>query len=195
MTKKQKIEFINKTNERFLDARNHGHNGGNWWHPKQNIIAYNVKLHGTQKTTEDILEAMTERQKEYYTEDDLFNIMQEEQVNYAGMFSDELDEEFKVKSGYAGRSGGWLEVEYTNTLDEVDEDTDKETLNDYFETAKELEKKEAEVAQRIERGLESYKKYLNSDSYITDTVDLLLGDEEIANIYRAQAQKLINKLK
>lgn len=58
-----KIEYINKVNDEFTNAGNHGGNN-NWWYPKQNVIAYNVKLHGSSKDIDDIRAKMTIRQME-----------------------------------------------------------------------------------------------------------------------------------
>ena len=109
MTKQQKIDYINQVNDRFREARNHGRNGSNWWYPTPNTIAYNVKLYGQKQGIEEIKELMTDRQKEYYSDDNLYDFINHWQNQEAEMFSNDLDLEYSVKSGYAGRSGGWLE--------------------------------------------------------------------------------------
>lgn len=193
MNRKQKIDFINKVNDFFINAKNHGNNGDNWWYPKENVIAYNVKLYGGNKSIEDIRKLLSKRQNEYYSDSTLYEIMQDQQNDQAIMFSNELDEAYNVKSGYAGRSGGWLEVEYNNDLIELEENTD-EDVNYYYKLAKELCNLEMKVSNHIEKSLSSYKKYINTDQYCADIVDILIDDEMIGDIYKNEAKSLLDKL-
>lgn len=193
MTKKQKIEFVNKIYDFFTNARNHGHNGNNWWYPKKNVIAYNVKLHGQSKTIEDVREVMSERQNAHYSDDDLYELMQYEQNDTARFFSDSLDEDYGVKSGYAGRSGGWLEVEYNNELTELEENT-SENVDYFYKIAKELEKLEAEISNKIQEAHKKYQNYLNTDEFCLDFVSSLMTDEDIGDRYKEQAKNLLDKL-
>ena len=73
MTKTEKIKYINDTYLRFVDAKNHGHHGSNWWYPTKNTIAYNVKMHGHSKNIEDIRAKMTKRQNDYYSDETLYD--------------------------------------------------------------------------------------------------------------------------
>lgn len=197
MNKKQKIEYINKVNDRFINARNHGHNGGNWWYPKADTIAYNVKMYHAGVSQEDILKEMTARQKEYYKSGEVFEQLYQDEIEMAGeSLVDEVEQKKLVKnSGFAGRSGGWYEVEYNNCIGDYDLDDTKQ-LNDAYNTAKELDKTEQEVAELVESRKNALEKYLSSKEFIRDIVkDILLDDESIANVYKGKAKDLLDKLK
>lgn len=196
MDNKKKIKYINEIADKFINARNHGNNGNNWWYPRPFVIAYNVKLHGASKTIEDFKEKMTKRQKEYYSDNDLYEMagfMQSEQCDF-------LAQDIKQMAGvtdvwFAGRSGGWLEVAFDNDgLDFVEEDTDKEDINNYFEIAKELQKQEQAVRKMIEKRHSYYVKYLNSNDYVNDYVDGLMSDKCIAQVYKSKIEQLVDKL-
>ncbi|MEK7578206.1 MAG: hypothetical protein AAB456_00590 [Patescibacteria group bacterium] len=195
MTKKDKIDFINKVNDKFTNARNHGHNGNNWWYPKPNVIAYNVKMHGASKNIDDIRKFMTERQNEYYNDDALYEICNENQNDTARMFSDDIDETHGVKSGYAGRSGGWLEVEYSNPLPDSLYDTTSKDINYIYQEAKKLDTLETKISQEITAGHERLQKYMNTDEYCKDVSDSLPDDDMIADEYKGRAKGLLDKLK
>jgi len=109
------------------------------------------------------------------------------------MFSNNIDDEYGVKSGYAGRSGGWLEVAYDNNLMSLENDT-VEDVNELYKEANKLEKLETEVSQFIEKSLSSYKKYINSDEYVKDIAEMLTTDEDIGDIYKGKAKDLLDKL-
>lgn len=197
MTKKQKVEYINEINKRFREAKNHG-KGNNWWYPKQNVIAYNVKIYeGTDG--EEIRKAMTKRQKEYYTDENIYEILQDYQDREAEQLADEVMEYNLVEDAYfAGRSGGWLEVEYNNGLEQIDDngiDYHKDDIKEYYKQAKELEKVEGEVRTMIENRTQWYVKYITSKQFIDYIVsELLLDDEAIGDIYKEKAKKLLDKL-
>jgi hypothetical protein len=194
MTKKEKIDYVNSVYLRFQDARNHGHNGHNWWYPKPNVIAYNVKMHGASKDIEDIRKHMTERQNKYYSDDTLYEISQEQLWDEARMFSDDLDIEYGLTSGYAGRSGGWLEVEYKNDLSELGDDSSIEDVNYFYKEAQKLEKLETEVSEKIKKAHKSLMVYMNTEQYCLDFVERLSDDEEIGEIYKSKAKDLLDKL-
>ena len=192
MTKQEKIKYINATFLRFVDAKNHGgHN--NWWYPKANVIAYNVKLHGSSKSIEDIRTKLSKRQNEYYTDEDLYEQINDAQGWEAEQFSDSLDEDYCVTSGYSGRSGGWLEVEYTNELTELEEDTN-EDVTYFYKLAKALTLKELTIAEYISKSLKHYQQYLNTDQYVTDIIEQLNDDETIGDIYKSRAKDLLDHL-
>ena len=195
MNKKQKIDYINKVNERFINAHNHGNNGNNWWYPRANMIAYNVKLYGRSMTIDDIREFMTKRQNDYYSDDMLYELCDEEQVRQARMFSDDIDEMYKVKSHYAGRSGGWLEVEYNNPLEEAVESMSAQDINNLYCEAQELEALEAKIATYIAKSLKSYQKYLNTTEYCRDIVNVMMSDEDLGELYKGKIKSLTDKLK
>jgi hypothetical protein len=195
MTKNKKIEYINAVNDKFINARNHGHNGNNWWYPKENTIAYNVKMYHGFVSIGDIKAKMTDRQKEYYNKDEYFyELLQETIQRYANDFSNELDATDGIKSsGYAGRSGGWLEVEYINNID-IEAYTSKE-IDSVYQTAKELDELETKTGQKIKDAKESLEKYLDSKEYLQEIIDNLLSDDDIADIYKSKAKDLLDKLK
>lgn len=194
---KNKIEYINEINEKFRDARNHG-NGGNWWYPKQNVIAYNVKIYAG-PYGEEIRKAMTKRQKEYYTDENIYEILQDYQDREANCLAQDVMEYDLVEDAYfAGRSGGWLEVEYNNGLEQIDDngiDYHRDDIKEYYKQAKELEKVEGEVRTMIENRKQWYIKYITSKQFIDYIVsELLLDDEAIGDIYKEKAKKLLDKL-
>ncbi len=194
---KNKIEYINEINEKFRDARNHG-NGSNWWYPKQNVIAYNVKIYAGPYGAE-IRKAMTKRQKEYYTDENIYEILQDYQDQEANCLAQDVMEYDLVEDAYfAGRSGGWLEVEYNNSLEQIDDngiDYHKDDIKEYYKQAKELEKIEVEVKDIIEKRKQEYIKYITSKQFIDYIVsEMLLDDEAIGDIYKEKAKKLLDKL-
>lgn len=196
MKTQSKIEYINSVNERFLNARNHGHNGNNWWYPKANVIAYNVKIYGRSKDISDFRKAMTKRQNEYYTEDGLYSIANDMLNMECEMLQQDVVIEMKAKDAhFAGRSGDWFEVEYENTLQEVSEENDKKEIDYYYEEARKLEKQEAEIEAEIKRRHSSLTKYQNTDAYVKDFVDNLLDDEMIGDIYKGRIKDNADKLK
>ena len=106
MNKKEKIDYINKINDFFITAKNHGNQGDNWWHPEENKIAYNVKIHSLIKTIEDIRKKMSKRQNDYYSDEMLYDITNDETNIQAEDFIQESKDEYNLKGGFAGRSGG-----------------------------------------------------------------------------------------
>lgn len=192
MTKEQKEKYIEAVNNRFINARNHGYNGGNWWYPKENTIAYNVKMYSAGVSIDDIRKKLTKRQNEYYKNDEFFsNLVQEYIEQEANMFSDSLDEEKGiVKSGYAGRSAGWLEVEYKNEIDNWEE------INDRYTEAKKLEALESKIEARIMEAKASLEKYIGSKEFLEYiTKEAVLDDTSIANVYKGKTKDLLDKLK
>lgn len=194
MTKTQKIEYINDIYQKFYNASNHGNND-NWWYPTANTIAYNVKLYGSSKNIDDVREALSDRQKEYYSDDPLQNEMVYIQNYSCEMLIMDIKAEYGLDSHFAGRSGGWIEVEYNNEIDYmIDENSSSEDIKENYKIAKELNKLECKVKQFIEDRLSGYQKYINSDEYINDIIINLLSDEDIANEYRNKIHLLTNKL-
>lgn len=192
--KKDKIEFINDTNNKFLEARNHGHNGGSWWYPKANVMAYNVKL-SSFMDIEEFRKLLTKRQKEYYTDEMLASEhyqMIEDQWTY---LIDELKDLGAVDIHSAGRMGGWCEVEYQNDLIEVDENTDKKDLSYYYVIAVKLFKLEQECAKYIKEQHEALNKFIGTKDHYEDLLSRMYDDETIGQIYKDKAEVLLRKLK
>lgn len=112
------------------------------------------------------------------------------------MLKENIQEHFKCDSNFAGRNCGWIEVEYINELDEVDEQTQLDDIKYYYQIAKDLEALENKVAIYITEAHKDYIKYISSDDYVHDIVsDHILDDEVIACVYKVQINKLTSKLK
>jgi len=193
MTKKQKIEYINEVYTRFTDTHNHGNQGDNWWYPMPNTIAYNVKMHSF-VDVESLRKELTARQNDYYSDDTLYKIMSEDITDNANMLSDDIQEEYKLENGYAGRSNGWIEVEYVNNLFILDEDTE-EDVNALYKEAKALEQLESDVCEFIKKRHKALNAYIDTPQYYKDMVERLTSDEEIADIYKDKITALTHKLK
>ena len=200
MTKNQKVEYINKVNARFEEAKNHGRNGSNWWYPTPNTLAYNVKVY-SYVDIDELRKKMTKRQNEYYNDNTLQDIHQEQENDQARYLQDEVEELAGVLSvSYAGRSGGWLEVEYSNPLEHLDEqgngyNRDKDELATMYKEAKELEKQEQAVSEVITTRHKAYCLYVKSIEYLDDLLGVLSDDDEIGEVYKGKAQELLEKLK
>lgn len=194
MKKQDKINFINKVNSFFVDAKNHGNNGNNWWYPKPNRIAYNVKMREFFSVSK--LEPMlSKRQREYYNDNTLYSIAEEQLNDEAMMLIDDIQVEYGLSSNYAGRSGGWLEVDFNNPLEDViDNEVELKNLSYYYKEAKKLEKLEQDVRQFIEQRHKALNVYMSTDRYYKDLLERLSDDKEIADIYKTQAKSLLDKL-
>ena len=120
--------------------------------------------------------------------------MQEQQWDTANDLSDDIDAEYGVKSGYAGRSGGWLEVDYQNNLSD-DEQEIADNVENFYKDAKELDALEVEIHEEIKKRHASYSKYIGSAEYYKDIAENLLDDEAIADIYKGNIKDLADKLK
>lgn len=209
MTKKQKIKYITDVYYKIAEARNHGRQADNWWYPQANWIAYNVKgfygfdFEGFRKTLSD-------RQNEYYQDSDFEDIW----YNWLDIEQDDLrstihgDDEilpfeitdFVNDTRFAGRSGGWLEVEYRNDLYDLEdraeyEDIDSTEINKLYKEAKSLEKAETEISKYIEKHIKRLKEYIDTSDFYWDIKDnFILSDEDIADIYKNKIDNLIDKL-
>jgi len=198
MNRQQKIDKYNEIYNFFTDARNHGNNGNNWWYPKQNVIAYNVKLYGG-LWLESIRTELTDRQNDYYSDELLYDIIQERQNREAIILSDMVDDMDDVlSSGFAGRSGGWLEVEFQNYLEYIDEDfdnyTDKE-ITELYNDAQDLMNNQVKVEEFISTAKSNYEQYLKTPEAVSDLVEELLTDDEIGEIYKGRVKDILDKLK
>ena len=194
MKKQDKINFINKVNSFFVEAKNHGNNGNNWWYPKPNRIAYNVKMREFFSVSK--LEPMlSKRQREYYNDNALYSIAEEQLNDEAMMLIDDIQIEYGLSSNYAGRSGGWLEVDFNNPLEDViDNEPELENLSYYYKEAKKLEKLEQDVREYIEKRHKALNVYMSTDAYYKDLLERLSDDKEISDIYKTQAKSLLDKL-
>lgn len=192
MNKVQKIDYINSVFNRFYDAKNHG-KGGSWWYPSHNVIAYNVKMHGNSKDIDDVRKKLTARQNGYYSDNTLYEVMQEQETDEANGLAQDILIEYGLSAGYAGRSGGWLEVQYNNEID-VDDIEKISNVNYQYKIAKTLDNLENEVAEYIKSRHSSYTKYKNTDDYVNDIIERLSDDEEIGEIYKSRAKSLLDKL-
>ena len=192
MNKKEKIEFINDTNEKFREASNHGNQGDNWWYPNENTIAYDVKMNDF-GDIERIRRLLSDKQNEFYSDEYLQNEIYQEQTDECNTLIWELEETDILSASFAGRSEGWIEVEYQNSLQYVDAEEDL-TLNDIedeYKEARNLIKQEEKIRKLIERRWEDYNKYVDSKEYYKEFVIHLATENEI----NAEYQNDINNLK
>lgn len=209
MTKK--INYIKEIHALFYDSRNHGKGGNNWWYPTPNVKAYNVKMRNF-ADIDDLRKEMSTLQNDYYTDEDLRNIIDEENISTCQLLKEdttgvtgalEIDNLLIEDVYYAGRSGGWLEVEYTNTLQEFiddyvnygdEKDIPLKVVNEYYKKAKELVQLESDVAQFIQDEHKKYNNYVGTTNYYKDLVYTMLDDENIKATYKKQADTLLSKI-
>jgi hypothetical protein len=193
-TRQQKIDFINEVNDKFINAKNHG-NSNNWWYPTQNKIAYNVKIH-SYVDIKKLREKMSKRQNEYYTDEKLYSTYDHMLEDECEMLVSDINIEFAdiEDVNFAGRSSGWFEVEYKNNIDEVDENSISDEINNVYDEAVQLDKFENEVSKWIQNRHDTLEKYIGTDGYYCDIVDNLMDDEDIGEIYKGQALSALNKL-
>jgi hypothetical protein len=180
MKKKDKIAFIIDTNTYFAYAKNHGSNGSNWWNATPNVIAYDVKMSNF-PSVEEFRDILTPLQNEKLSDDFISESMQNELYDTANQLVDDIEETFNLKSGFAGRSGGWIEVTFPNNLPDEDElnECNAEELNEYYNEAKTMLQLESDVMDNIEKQHNSYNKYVSSKEYYTDLKDLFMINEYI----------------
>lgn len=198
MRKNEKIEYVNNVHERFENARNHGNQGNNWWYPIAYRIAHDVKM-SSFLDVDKLRKVMSDRQNDYYKNDhDLFNLWYKTLETETETLIDILETEYElVEDVYqAGRSGGWLEVQFTCELEYIDSDTPAVDVNHYVKAAKELERQAGAVRQRIEKSHKALNEYIDSQDYYNDLIEYeLMTDEEIAEMYQDQINILARKLK
>lgn len=199
MNKKQKMEFVNETYTRFADAPNHG-NGNNWWYPTANRIAYNVKMRSF-GDVDTLRKSLTSVQNEYYSDDELQNAIYREQMDACEMLLEDLTGktgmlviESVTGAHFAGRSGGWVEVDYSVNFEPLDDDADTEDVDGYYRLAAELVKAEATVADFIANEHKRYNEYVDTPEYYRDIADSLLNDDAIKTEYTERVADLTRKI-
>ena len=203
MNKEKKLKKINEIGKRFINARNHG-GGGNWWYPKRNVIAYDIKMSSFGFSYDDIKDKISDKQKDFYKNingmiDSFYWDTLNNELEY---FIEDLKEEYEcIKECYqAGRSGGWLEIEYINELGELwDRVEDFESSEVYsidyiYNEMIKLDKKEREISSKIKKALNALNKYIDSEDFINDFINTLMTDADISNYYKQEAKRLINKI-
>jgi len=199
-TTKDKIDFINQMHE-VINGENHGH-GGNWWYPSENTRAYNVKVYGGYPFgASDLVRYMSPMQLGYYCDErDIERMIQDSYDSELEFARDELVADLKALSKhilgvrFAGRSGGWIEVTYGNYMDEVDEDTDIDVINDSYKEAMELHELESEADKLIsERHAELCKglRECDGEEFVSR---VFLDDEMIREIYANNIKRLADKM-
>ena len=192
MNKKEKIEYINNVYNKFENAKNHGTNGSGWWYPTSFTIAYNVKMYSF-ADVESLRDNMSPLQNEYYNDDSLCECINTE-LEYTGeSLIEDIQEQYGLQALYAGRSGGWLEVDYNNIvdIDYVDDDMSYDDVNFYLLEAKRLEKIENNVSNFIKKRHTEYNDYVDTGAYYRYICDnYILPDNEIKEIYKYKIKKL-----
>jgi len=195
MKKQERIEYINRVWSRFRFAKNHG-NVGNWWYPKENRIAYDVKMR-SYGDVETLTSNLSDLQKDYYEgteylQQDIYS----EQEYTCEMLIDNLVDNYDLvtSAGFAGRSGGWIEVDFEVGFEEVDNTFYDSEISESYKMAKELEEEEQLVEKEIARQHKAYNYYVDSDNYYTDLREGLMTDEDIKQSYKDQAESLLSKI-
>lgn len=190
MTKAKMIEYVNNVSVRFQDARNHG-NSGNWWYPKPNRIAYNVKMRAFGDVA-SLREVLTDVQNGYYSDEDLQARIDWQLEDEARMLADEVGDMVDGSAYYAGRSGGWLEVDYSG-VEWLENDAHIDDVRAAYKEAKELEELETKVATFIEKQHKALNAYIDTPEYYEDIASALDDDETIKEHYKDEAAKLLAK--
>ena len=197
MNKAEKVNYINTILDRFENARNHGNNGNNWWYPMPFRIAYNVKMYSF-LDIDKLREMMSDRQRKYYDRKDLNDLWYETINQEAELAIGEIKEISPLIYDvfFAGRSGGWCEVQYNKEIEEVDVSMPLAEINEEYRKAKELDIVESVVEVLIESSKKSLCKYIDSEQYYKDLLsEVLLQDNDIAETYKGQIHKLTEELK
>lgn len=197
MNKKQKIDYIESIINRFENASNHGNQGNNWWYPKPCVFAYNVKMRNF-GYIESLRKHLSALQNDFYSDEELQERIYEEQNDSCYFLVEVIKVEFGLESWFAGRVGGWVEVDFTpETGWFSQEDWSTYTLkeiNVVYKQAKELEKLADKVQNFITERHKSYNEYVDSKSYYQDLQSSFLSDEDIKEIYQNRIAKLQAKL-
>lgn len=201
MKKTKKLNYINEKMSYFWNAKNHGHNGNNWWYPYPvaGQVAYNIKVYTGPKVDYNLF---TAKQKEFYQNiDEMVN----EQYYYVmndelSFLIKEIEELEMVEAVYqAGRSGGWLEVKYrlpvSSEYDSVEDfEACEGDVSELYEDVKRLVELEARVLKMIEEGEKGFISYIQSDEFQKDLIINMKSDDEIKDYYKEKAKEFINKI-
>jgi len=196
MKKTEKVEYIDEVLKRIGEAPNHGNNGNSWWYPTPYTIAYNVKLYEW-LDIDELRKKMSKLQNDYYNDEVLNDIGY---YNYLNMEREALIEDIKMIDDtleviFSGRSGGWCEVTYNSIDEDITMDSHMDDVDDVYNSAKELNNLESEVAQLVEKRIHNLKKYMKSEEYLNDVLEQLQDDNEIKDTYTTQANILLDKCK
>lgn len=197
-TKKDKLKYIEKTHAHFLFAKNHG-GRDNWWYPTEYTIAYNVKMNAFGRI-ETLRQYLSKTQNEYCSDVALSRHIENEremQCEYLRSSVLGLNDKIIVDVNFAGRSNGWIEVEYTNPLKYIGDDADSipdDLIHEVYAKLKEVEKVEAKVSKLIAKRHKEYNKYVDTKAYYKDLAENLIDDEMIKDEYRAKIAELKMKL-
>lgn len=192
MTKQQKLEYIETACKQLQDAPNHGNQGNSWWYPSEWRVAYNVKM-SEYFDTDRLRKHMSKAQNEYYNDDDTlyeciwYDLLEQEW----DCLKDTLMQYDHVSEVYqAGRSGGWCEVQYDsiNDAEIIDDSYTMSEVTEVYHAIKALEKTENSVRETIERMHKAFNEYVASDQFYIDSVEQLVPDSEIKEIYTSQAE-------
>lgn len=191
MKKMEKIDFINEVYKRIMEAPNHGGNN-NWWYPQSGVIAYNVKMHKW-PDIETLRGYLSKLQNDHYNDDDLDSYINWELENECIVLKDDIMEIFGLESWFAGRSGGWIEVEFP-TVEEADPDNEYLTIDEQYKQAKKIDKLADNVENFIVERHKSLHKYIDTPEYYQDIAGALLNDQDIKNEYQQRIKDLTNKI-
>lgn len=188
------IAEITKFLDEMDNARNHGHNGSNWWYPVPNRIAYDIKLSHF-VDADDLRKHMTEKQKLYYTDDEKLNeIIWEQVYEMASITMDDIKSEYYAHVddvNIAGRSGGWMEVTYN--INSIPSDVTDEpclyTAKEVTDIYKDM-KKIQHTMDCVQSTIEMAVKYCNNvDEFSRDIHERLSDDDEINEMYAMNIER------
>jgi hypothetical protein len=201
--REQQREEMLQVLERFEEAENHGKNGDNWWNPESYRIAYKIKMKSW-PSCKEMRKVLSPLQNEYYGDEVLNHLMDSERVDELRRFIFEMKDRYnkKISITIAGRSGGWMEVDYSSLaeydrytleceLEEgiIDEEEEEGIYNDIMD----LEELENEVAGMIENTHREYNKYVGTTEYYEDVTSTLIGDDKIREIYEEKGREYLKK--
>lgn len=202
MTKSQKIKEIIKIQDFFQDAKNHG-NSNNWWYPTPCTVAYNVKMHSF-ADVDTLRGYMMPLQNEYYNDDTLTNIIYEQQNDTAGQLEDDVTQiaknaQIDVTTGYAGRSGGWLEVNYSNAFSTVYDESElynesEKDIDILYSWYSKLDKLESDIAEFIKNEHTAYNGWIDTPKYYEWMAEeVLTTEDEIVAMKQMEVDTLKQK--
>ena len=201
--RKEEREEMLQVLERFEEAENHGKNGDNWWNPVSYRIAYKIKMKSW-ASCKEMRKVLSPLQNTYYSDEVLEHLMDSEQVDELRRFISETEDRYNknISITIAGRSGGWMEVDYSklaeydrytleSELEEgvIDEEEEEGIYNDIME----LEELENEVAGMIENRHREYNKYVGTTEYYEDVTSALIDDEKIREKYEEKGREYLKK--
>ena len=183
MKTNDKIIAIEEQQKRF--ENNHG-GRSNWWYPYPDTIAINVKMRSF-ADMDTLREKLTPLQNESMSDEAIQDLFYMEQGAECEILRDEVMEMDGVTNAwFAGRSGGWLEVQFSDADFDVEDPEDAQEVSEVYDAVMVLEKQADAVQELVERAHKAYNDYVDSDGYYTHIMEGIQTDEEIISNKRAE---------